>query len=124
MDLYKTGMLVAMVLCVRGIDCIYGPVQDRNASGHVFVCQGDRSIFVFMDLYKTGMLVAMCLCVRGIDCIYGPVQDRNVSGHVFVCQGIDLCIYGPVQDRNVSGHVFVCQGDRSLYVWTCTRQEC
>ena len=55
-----------------------------------------------MDLYKTGMLVAMFLCVRGID----------------------LCIYGPVQDRNVSGHVFVCQGDRSLYLWTCTRQEC
>ena len=101
MDLYKTGMLVAMFLCVRGIDlCIYGPVQDRNVSGHVFVCQG-------VDL-----------------CIYGPVQDRNVSGHVFVCQGVDLCIYGPVQDRNVSGHVFVCQGDRSLYLWTCTRQEC
>ena len=78
MDLYKTGMLVAMFLCVRG------------------------SIFVFMDLYKTGMLVAMFLCVRGVD----------------------LCIYGPVQDRNVSGHVFVCQGDRSLYLWTCTRQEC
>jgi hypothetical protein len=38
MDLYKTGMLVAMFLCVRGIDlCIYGPVQDRNVSGHVFV---------------------------------------------------------------------------------------
>ena len=55
-----------------------------------------------MDLYKTGMLVAMSLCVRGID----------------------PCIYGPVQDRNVSGHVFVCQGDRSLYVWTCTRQAC
>ena len=42
MDLYKTGMLVAMFLCVRGIDCIYEPVQDRNVSGHVFVCQGDR----------------------------------------------------------------------------------
>ena len=42
MNLYKTGMLVAMFLCVRGIDCIYGPVQDRNVSGHVFVCQGDR----------------------------------------------------------------------------------
>ena len=43
MDLYKTGMLVAMFLCVRGFDlCIYGPVQDRNVSGHVFVCQGDR----------------------------------------------------------------------------------
>ena len=123
MDLYKTGMLVAMFLCVRGVDlCIYGPVQDKNVSGHV-------------------------LCVRGVDlCIYGPVQDRNASGHVFVCQGgsvvfMDLyntgilvallfcvrgidCIYGPVQDRNVSGHVFMCQGDRSLYLWTCTRQEC
>ena len=37
MNLYKTGMLVAMFFCVRGIDCIYGPVQDRNVSGHVFV---------------------------------------------------------------------------------------
>jgi hypothetical protein len=37
MDLYKTGMLVTMCVCVRG------------------------SIFVFMDLYKTGMLVAMFL---------------------------------------------------------------
>ena len=70
MDLYKTGMLVAMFLCVRGIDlCIYGPVQDRNVSGHV-------------------------LCVRGVDlCIYGPVQDRNVSGHVFVCQGDRLYLW-------------------------------
>ena len=42
MDLYKTGMLVAMFLCVRGIDCIYGPVQVRNVSGHFFVCQGDQ----------------------------------------------------------------------------------
>ena len=43
MDLYKTGMLVAMFLCVRGVDlCIYGTVQDRNVSGHVFVCQADR----------------------------------------------------------------------------------
>ena len=64
-------------------------------------CVSGGSIFVFMDLYKTGMLVAMFLCVRGIDCIYGPVQDRNVSGHVFVCQG-----------------------GRSLYLGTCTRQEC
>ena len=81
MDLYKTGMLVAMFFCVRGIDCIYGPVQDRNVSGHVFLCQGSR---LYLWMYKTGMLVAMFFCVRGIDCIYGPVQDRNVSGHVFV----------------------------------------
>ena len=60
MDLYKTGMLVTMFLCVRGIDCIYGPAQDRNVSDHVCVCVRG-SIFVFMDLYKTGMLVAMFL---------------------------------------------------------------
>ena len=85
MDLYKTGMLVAMFLCVRGIDlCIYGPVQDRNVSGHVFVCQGDRSLYLW--------LVAMFLCVRGFDlCI--SVQDRNVSGHVFVCQGDRLYLW-------------------------------
>ena len=69
MDLYKTGMLVALFLCVKGIDCIYGPVQDMNVSGHVF-------------------------CVRGIDlCIYGPVQDRNISGLVFVCQGDRLYLW-------------------------------
>ena len=77
-----------------------------------------------MDLYKTGMLVAMFLCVRGIDCIYGPVQSGMLVAMFLCVRGIDLCIYGPVQDRNVSGHVFVCQGDRSLYLWTCTRQEC
>ena len=48
MDLYKTGMLVAMSLCVRGVDlCMYGPVQDRNVNGQVFVCQGDRSLYLW-----------------------------------------------------------------------------
>ena len=100
MDLYKTGMLVAMFLCVRG------------------------SIFVFMDLYKTGMLVAMFLCVRGSIFVFMDLYKTGMLVAMFLCvRGFDLCIYGPVQDRNVSGHVFVCQGDR-LYLWTCTSQEC
>jgi hypothetical protein len=62
MDLYKTGMLVAMFLCVRGVDCIYEPVQDILLiciinSGQIMSCvclnrglRGARNVSLIHDM--------------------------------------------------------------------------